>query len=36
VSAFDLLLPQLLAGEKISRSDILALGHGGLQKKHDH
>ncbi len=36
VSAFDLLLPQLLAGEKISRSDILALGHGGLLRKHDH
>ncbi len=36
VSAFDLLLPRLLAGEKIMRSDIIALGHGGLQKKHDH
>jgi molybdopterin biosynthesis enzyme len=36
VSAFDLLLPRLLAGERISRSDILALGHGGLQRKHDH
>ncbi len=35
-SAFDLLLPRLLAGEKILRSDIVALGHGGLQKKHDH
>ena len=36
VTAFDLLLPRLLAGEKISRSDIITLGHGGLQKKHDH
>jgi molybdopterin biosynthesis enzyme len=35
-SAFDLLLPRLLAGEKIGRSEIVALGHGGLQKKHDH
>ncbi len=35
-SAFDILLPRLLAGEKISRADIMALGHGGLQKKHDH
>ena len=36
VSAFDLLLPRLLAGERISRSDLITLGHGGLQKKHDH
>ena len=36
VTAFDLLLPRLLAGEKIVRSDIIALGHGGLQRKHDH
>ncbi len=36
VSAFDLLLPRLLAGEKVTRSDIIALGHGGLQRKHDH
>jgi molybdenum cofactor synthesis domain-containing protein len=35
-TAFDVLLPRLLAGEKISRSDIVAMGHGGLQKKHDH
>lgn len=35
-SAFDVLLPRLLAGEKISRADIMAMGHGGLQKKHDH
>jgi molybdenum cofactor synthesis domain-containing protein len=35
-TAFDLLLPRLLAGETISRADIMALGHGGLQKKHDH
>ncbi len=36
VSAFDLLLPRLLAGERVSRSDIIAMGHGGLQRKHDH
>jgi molybdopterin biosynthesis enzyme len=36
VTAFDLLLPRLLAGERIERDDILALGHGGLQRKHDH
>jgi len=36
VSAFDLLLPRLLAGDRISRSDIVSMGHGGLQKKHDH
>lgn len=36
VTAFDILLPRLLAGEKITRSEILALGHGGLQRKHDH
>jgi molybdenum cofactor synthesis domain-containing protein len=36
VTAFDLLLPRLMAGEKVSRSDILRLGHGGLQRKHDH
>jgi molybdopterin biosynthesis enzyme len=35
-SAFDILLPRLLAGEKISRADIMAMGHGGLQRKHDH
>jgi molybdopterin biosynthesis enzyme len=35
-SAFDILLPRLLAGEKIIRSDIMAMGHGGLQKRHDH
>jgi molybdopterin biosynthesis enzyme len=35
-SAFDILLPRLLAGEKITRADIIAMGHGGLQKKHDH
>lgn len=35
-SAFDMLLPRLLAGEKITRPDIMALGHGGLQRKHDH
>ena len=31
-TAFDILLPRLLAGEKISRADIMTLGHGGLQK----
>lgn len=36
VTAFDLLLPRLLAGERIARSDIVALGYGGLQRKHDH
>lgn len=35
-TAFDALLPRLLAGEKISRADIMAMGHGGLAKKHDH
>jgi molybdopterin biosynthesis enzyme len=35
-SAFDILLPRLLAGEKISRADIMAMGHGGLQKRHNH
>jgi molybdenum cofactor synthesis domain-containing protein len=36
VTAFDALLPRLLAGEKITRADIMAMGHGGLQRKHDH
>lgn len=35
-TAFDALLPRLLAGEKINRADIMAMGHGGLQQKHDH
>ena len=35
-TAFDALLPRVLAGEKISRADIMAMGHGGLQRKHDH
>jgi molybdenum cofactor synthesis domain-containing protein len=35
-TAFDTLLPRLLAGEKITRADIMAMGHGGLQRKHDH
>jgi hypothetical protein len=30
------LLPRLLAGEKIRRDDIMALGHGGLQRQHHH
>ncbi|AQS58102.1 molybdopterin-binding protein [Desulforamulus ferrireducens] len=29
-SIFDLVLPRILAGEEISRRDIVALGHGGL------
>jgi molybdopterin biosynthesis enzyme len=36
VTAFDVLLPRLLAGERISRSDVVSMGHGGLQRKHDH
>jgi molybdenum cofactor synthesis domain-containing protein len=36
VTAFDVLLPRLLAGERISRSEIVSMGHGGLQRKHDH
>ena len=35
-TAFDALLPRLLAGERISRADIMAMGYGGLQRKHDH
>ena len=35
-TAFDALLPRLIAGEKITRADITAMGHGGLAKKHDH
>jgi molybdopterin biosynthesis enzyme len=35
-TAFDALLPRLLAGERITRAEIMALGHGGLQRKHDH
>ncbi len=35
-TAFDALLPRLLAGERVTRADIMALGHGGLQRKHDH
>jgi molybdenum cofactor synthesis domain-containing protein len=36
VTAFDGLLPRLLAREKVTRADIMAMGHGGLQRKHDH
>jgi molybdopterin biosynthesis enzyme len=36
VTAFDALLPRLLAGDKVTRADIMAMGHGGLQGKHDH
>jgi molybdenum cofactor synthesis domain-containing protein len=35
-TAFDALLPRLIAGEKITRAEIMAMGHGGLAKKHDH
>jgi molybdopterin biosynthesis enzyme len=35
-TAFDVLLPRLLAGDKITRADIMAMGHGGLAPKHDH
>lgn len=35
-TAFDALLPRLLAGEKITRADIMTMGHGGLTRKHDH
>ncbi len=35
-TAFDMLLPRLLAGEKITRADIMGMGHGGLQRRHDH
>lgn len=35
-TAFDMLLPRLLAGEKITRAEIMAMGHGGLQVKHNH
>ena len=36
VSSLDVLLPRLLAGERLSRADVLALALGGLQRKHDH
>ena len=35
-TAFDMLLPRLLAGDKITRAEIMAMGHGGLQRRHDH
>ena len=35
-TAFDALLPRLLAGVKITRAEIMAMGHGGLRRKHDH
>jgi len=35
-SAFDMVLPRLLAGEKIARAEIMAMGHGGLQTAHHH
>lgn len=30
ITVFDLVLPRILAGEKITREDIAAMGHGGL------
>ncbi len=36
ISSLDVLLPRLLAGERLSRTDVLSLALGGLQKKHDH
>ncbi len=36
VTAFDFMLPKLLAGNRVTREDILRMGHGGLQKKHRH
>ena len=36
VTAFDFMLPTLLAGTRVTREDILQMGHGGLQKKHQH
>jgi hypothetical protein len=30
VTAFDILLPRLLAGERPTRDDIARMGHGGL------
>ena len=36
VTAFDFMLPTLLAGNRVTREDILQMGHGGLQKKHQH
>ncbi len=36
VTAFDFMLPTLLAGNRVTRDDILQMGHGGLQKKHSH
>lgn len=36
VTALDLLLPKLLAGIRVTRADIMRMGHGGLQRKHDH
>jgi molybdenum cofactor cytidylyltransferase len=32
-NAFDLVLPRLLAGERITRRDLVRLGHGGLLEK---
>src|SRR5262245_20324635 len=35
-TAFDALLPRMLAGEKITRAEIMRMGHGGLARRHDH
>jgi hypothetical protein len=29
-TSFDILLPRVLAGEKVTRAEVAALGHGGL------
>lgn len=34
INIVDLLLPRLLAGERVTRRDIVALGHGGLLLRH--
>jgi len=36
VTAFDFMLPKLLVGDRVTRDDILQMGHGGLQKKRAH
>ncbi len=36
ITVFDFMLPKLLAGARVTRCGILRMGHGGLQKKHDH
>ncbi len=36
ITVFDLILPRILAGEKIGRKELAELGHGGLCLKCDH